>query len=159
MALKFNIGDTKQVTMKYDTGKHVDGKFGPQVMFGVTVDGQDDYWYVSPFVNGLFESNEVKAGDTLTVTRSGQKQYVYMKDGQVLMTKPGFSPKPQPQSSDLEQRVKRLETEVAFIKGKLGATTPENVSKEQIEANNDVPEPELYGPPPGEEVKLEDIPF
>lgn len=141
MALKFNIGDTKQVTMKYDTGKQVDGKFGPQVMFGVEVDGQDDYWYVSPFVSGLFESNGVKAGDILTVTRSGQKQYVYMKDGQVLMTKPGFSPKPQPQSSELEQRVKRLETEVAFIKGKLVGMESKNPSYPE-----EPPPPEHTGP-------------
>jgi len=131
---------------------------------GVTVDGQDEYWYVSPFVNGLFESNNVQAGDTLTVTRSGQKQYVYMKDGQVLMTKPGYSPKPQPAAlggnmDDIMRRLKTLETEMAFVKGKLGATTQENGSQWQIEANNDVPEPEFIGPPPGEEVKLEDIPF
>lgn len=158
MALKFNIGDTKQVTMKYDTGKQVDGKFGPQVMFGVEVDGQDDYWYVSPFVSGLFESNGVKAGDILTVTRSGQKQYVYMKDGQVLMTKPGFSPKPQPQSSELEQRVKRLETEMAYVKGVLGQKQPEKPVEANFEPHSSYPEePPLPEPQP--EIRVEDIPF
>lgn len=59
--------DPRTVVLKYDDGKHVDGKFGAQYMWGVE---PDDIFYATPALNALLTASGVKAGERVTIDKS-----------------------------------------------------------------------------------------
>jgi len=127
MYLKFSVGDTKEVEFhKYNTGilkeGEYDGKPTTQFMYGVRVNGEEVTWYATVNANQILQDNNLKVGDTIVMTRAAEKQYVYMRNGQVLM-KTGATPQPTqaPQSnSTLEKDISMLKTQMATVYGKLG---------------------------------------
>lgn len=73
----------KQFTLTYDEPKEVDGQFGRQWFWGVTVDGKDYTWAMTENVVEQVRSSGGRKGVTLTVTKvlEAGKQYAFYRIG------------------------------------------------------------------------------
>lgn len=69
--IQFYNGETERVTLKYDTGKQVAGRFGDQYMFGLE-DGR--IMFVEPEVHSQIVQLGARAGDTIEITKRSEKQ-------------------------------------------------------------------------------------
>ena len=84
MALKLQTNIPRDITFKFATGKEVEGQYGPQVMYGVTCDGQDDYLYASSFLSEKIQAAGIGPGVTLRITKGeeGNKTVWHIEGGQ-----------------------------------------------------------------------------
>lgn len=69
--VQFTIGLAEVVTLKYDAGKQVAGRFGDQYMFGL-LDGR--IMFVEPEVNSAIVQTGARAGDTVSICKRSEKQ-------------------------------------------------------------------------------------
>lgn len=60
------------VTLKYDTPQEVEGKFGTQYRYSVTIDGTDYTIFATPGLHRAIENTGAKAGETISVIRIGE---------------------------------------------------------------------------------------
>jgi len=124
----------KTITVDKINYKEFDGKFGKSFKVGILTrdkNGQDQW------INGFCKYiPKWKQGDEVELDLYNDEKW-------------GLQFKIPNKTHALEERLKKLETEMAFIKGKLGAKPQENATESKTEANNDTPEapmPEYTGP-------------
>lgn len=91
MILKFNVGETKNVVFhEFAQGKEIPPTregYGTQFLYSVQVNGEDCLWYATANANKILQDNNLQVGDVVTITKAAEKQYVYVKAGQVLLPK------------------------------------------------------------------------
>lgn len=61
-----------EVTLKFDTPKEIEGKWGPQWMYTVIHNGQEKVIYATKGLHGRIEEQGGKAGDTFSIIRRGE---------------------------------------------------------------------------------------
>ena len=64
--VKFSINTPVEVTLQYQTGKHVEGRYGGQVMYSL-LDGR--VMYVPPYVEQRLQELAIGAGEPLILCR------------------------------------------------------------------------------------------
>lgn len=69
--VQFTNGEAEIVTLKFDKGKQVPGRFGDQFMFGL-LDGR--IMFVEPEVNSAILQTGARAGDTVSICKRSEKQ-------------------------------------------------------------------------------------
>ena len=69
-----NARDPKSVdvTLRFDTPKEVEGKWGPQYMYGITVEGTDYTLYATPGLHRSIQETGARQGETISVIRFGE---------------------------------------------------------------------------------------
>jgi len=164
--LSFQVGDTKEVKFhKYNQGKHYPPKeegWSDSYLYGVEVNGVEYSWFASANTNQILQDNNLQVGDVVTVARVAEKQYVYTRNGQILMKKEGSQPASNAPSGDLEIKLNTLILEVNTLKGRMDALSPQTPTQPQNSPNTAPPQvtvedvEKAFGE---EENKTEDIPF
>jgi hypothetical protein len=87
--LRFEPNTPEQVTLKFPSGKHVDGRFGEQVMFSL-MDGR--IMYVPIIVEKQIQELQVKRGQTIEISKQQANGKTEWKVRRVEAAKP--APKP-----------------------------------------------------------------
>lgn len=164
--LKFNVGDVKNVEFhKFNTGLHKPSTkqgYSDQYMYQVKVNGEEITWYASMTANAVLQDNLLQVGDVVQMARVAEMQYVYTRNGIILMKKEG-SQVTSPGSCNCAQDIRELKTDVSWLKGmfkdKIGTVpepSPPNVDQTHGFEGEIVPPPEYTGE---KEIRVEDIPF
>lgn len=112
--VQFSTGETEIVTLKYDTGKQVEGRFGAQFMYGLE-DGR--IMFVEPEVNGQIAKLGARKGDTIGITKRTEKQgrttltmwHVELIDGATDENEPPDWAQPEAQAPPMRRTVQRAE--------------------------------------------------
>jgi len=60
-----------EITLKFDTPKEIEGKWGPQWMYTVIHNGEEKTLYATKGLHGRISDNGAKAGDTFSIIRTG----------------------------------------------------------------------------------------
>lgn len=74
---KFEATDARNprsvdVTLKYDTPREVEGKYGTQYRYSATIDGTDYTIFATPGLHNAIQRTGAKAGETISVIRLGE---------------------------------------------------------------------------------------
>jgi len=64
--VKFSINTPVEVTLQFETGKHVEGRYGDQVMYSLV---DDRVMYVPPYVEQRFQELAIGAGEPLLLCK------------------------------------------------------------------------------------------
>ena len=69
--VKFPVNTPVEVTLQCETGTHVDGRYGDQVMYSLT---DDRVMYVPPYVEQRFQELAIGAGQPLVLCKRQTKE-------------------------------------------------------------------------------------
>jgi len=139
--LKFNVGNTHDVEFhKFNKGKKIEGEYQGQptvqYLYGVRVNGEETSWYTTPNTNQILQDNNLQVGDVITVARVAEKQYVFTRNGKILMKKDDseinkivaqHNADKTVSGKELLDRIKSLELKVSVLEGRntaLNTQTP-----------------------------------
>jgi len=152
MYLKFQVGDTHDVEFhKYNTGKKIEGEYQGQptvqYLYGVRVNGEETSWYTTPNTNQILQENNLQVGDIITVARVAEKQYVFTRNGKILMKANDsevnkvvaeHNANKTISGKELLDRIKSLELKVSVLEGRLSQSEPKSPLEAQNEPNKEL---------------------
>lgn len=155
---KFNVGDSRIIALKHSASqaKRKDGQYNgePTVQYlyqiTETMSGTEYTWGASENAHVILVANNAEAGDKITIAKVSDKQFVYTRNGQVLMrpqqavTVPQQAQQSQPQPTDTATATYKLLSEVNSKLDKLllripapSITTQQKVEVQTGEINPD----------------------
>lgn len=82
MALKFQTNIPIEVTFPYGDAKEVEGNYGPQFMYSVSVEGENDRLYATPTLHGRLVEAGIGPQATFTIEKSEEgNRTIWLIDG------------------------------------------------------------------------------
>lgn len=75
--VKFALGSTYNLTLEFDEPKEFEGKFGPSIMYGAKMEGEEIRFYASPGLHAEIQKQGLKKGSGCNVQKVQPGDFPY----------------------------------------------------------------------------------